>query len=242
MIARLTLLVLLALALPSRADDLETKEPPPKKPDAAAKPAKGEKNDKAEKGTPVPGVLLEKLQKAWDAAETYQASFKQVVFAKRLGTRDETQGTLSVVKPNKLRWESTTDGTVQIMNGKQLFVVQPNKRRGTTVVDIYHDISKAMDPKPLSFLSGKAKFRDIYRVELLSETPKVAEMKFIPKHDSSESLVAEIDKSSYLLRSLTSETVDSRVRTEFSGTKTNVKLEDKLFEYKPKETDIVHNN
>ncbi len=189
-----------------------------------------------------PGKTLDRLQKAWDAAETYEAAFHQTVFSKRLGTRDESSGTLSVVKPSKLRWDSKTDGTVQIMNANQLVVIAKNKRRGTTVVDVYKDLSKVMNSKPLSFLSGKAKFGDMYRVELLSETPAMAEMRFTPKTDSAETLVAEIDKESYLLRSLTSETVDSRVRTEFSGTKTNVKLEDKLFEYKPNASDIVHNN
>ena len=189
-----------------------------------------------------PGKVLEKLQKSWDEAQTYEAKFKQVLFAKRLGTRDETEGTIFVSKPGKLRWESSTDGTVQLLNGNELKVIQKNKRRGTVVVDIYKDLKKVMDSKPLSFLSGKARFTDLYKVKILNETPEKVEMKFTPKHDSNETLVAEIDKESYLLRSLTSETVDSRVRTEFSGTKTNVKLDDKIFEYKPAPTDVIHNN
>jgi outer membrane lipoprotein-sorting protein len=203
----------------------------------------GKTAEKTEKsGVGSPDKILDKLQKSWDGTNTYEAAFHQTVYSKRLGTRDESSGTLYVVKPSKLRWESKTDGSVQIMNTSQLIVITKNKRRGTTVVDMYHDLAKVMDSKPLAFLSGKSKFRDIYRVELLAETPQLAEMRFTPKTDAAETLVAEIDKESYLLRSLTSETVDSRVRTEFSGTKINVKLDDKLFEYKPNATDIIHNN
>lgn len=199
-------------------------------------------SEKTVKTTPAPAALLESVQKAWDEVKSYQSSFKQIIFAKRLGTKEESTGTLYVVKPDRLRWESKTDGSVQIMNEKKLTVIQKNKRRQSTVVDLYGDLTKVMDPKPLSFLSGKAKFKDLYVVSLLSENKDVAELKFAAKGNPAETLVAEIDKNSYLLRSLTSETVDSRVRTEFTSTKTNTKLDEKLFEYVPGPKDVVHKN
>ena len=200
----------------------------------------------AQPGTPLPqsspGTLLEKLQKAWDATLTYEANFRQVIFDKRLGTREESHGVLYVEKPSHLRWESKTDKSIQIMNGKELYVITHNKRRGTRVVDIYTDAGKAVGSRPLNFLSGKVKFKEIYHVQLLSETPEMAEMKLTPKEDAAETLIAEIDKVSYLLRSLTSETVDSRVKTEFTGTKTNAKFDKKLFIFKPTSADVIHKN
>jgi outer membrane lipoprotein-sorting protein len=199
----------------------------------------------AKKAKPASAVTLnqivDKLQDVWDKTHSYQTEFKQVVFAKRLGTRDESEGTLYVIKPDKLRWESKTDGSIQIMNGRKLILIEENRRRGTRTVDIYKDVAKAVDAKPLKFLAGKAKFRDVYSIMLISDTESGAELKLIPKDDSTESLIAEIDKSSYLLRSLTTDSPDSRVRVDFSGIKTNIEISHEQFEYKSSPKDVVTN-
>ena len=196
--------------------------PPPKTPEAYAAEVAG------------------KFQKSWDTMKSYQANFKQIVFSKRMGTRDETEGLLSVIKPDKLRWETKTDGSVQILNGKKMINVQENKRRKNRVVDIYSDVRKVTSSTPLNFLSGKSKFKDIYHIKLLSETPKAAELKLSPKKEGEETLIAEVDKASYFLRSLTTENAESRVRIEFSDIKTNAKLDKGLFEFKPDPKDVVH--
>jgi outer membrane lipoprotein-sorting protein len=184
---------------------------------------------------------IDKLQKSWDQTTSYEADFKQVIFAKRLGTRDESSGKVYVVKPSKLRWETPDTGATEILNGNKLYLIQENLRRKTRVVDVFPDVSKAVDGNSLSFLAGKAKFRDRYNVDLLGEDDKKAEVKLTPKKGDGETLIAEIDKVSYVLRSLTSESVDTRVRIDFANVKANADLDDKLFNFKPKSTDIIHN-
>jgi outer membrane lipoprotein-sorting protein len=184
---------------------------------------------------------IDKLQKNWDQTASYQADFKQVIFAKGIGTRDESSGTVYVVKPSKLRWETPETGSTEILNGNKLYLIQEKQRRKTREVDVFPDVSKAVDGNSLSFLAGKAKFRDRYNVELLSEDSKQAQVKLTPKKGDGETLIAEIDKASYVLRSLTSESVDTRVRIDFSNVKANAELDDKLFNFKPKSTDIIHN-
>lgn len=183
--------------------------------------------------------VVDKMQTTWDAAKTYEAKFKQKVTAKRMGTEDESEGTVVVSKPNRLRWVSVTDGTFQILNGNRLTAVRENKRRQITEVDIYAKAGKSIDSKLLKFLAGKAQFKTLYRFELESETPEIATIKFHGKSGDAETLIAEIDKNSYLLRSLTTDSEDNRVRVEFTEIKTNVKLDPKLFEYQPKKTDVV---
>jgi outer membrane lipoprotein-sorting protein len=185
---------------------------------------------------------LKKLQEAWDKALTYQAKFKQVVLDKRLGTREEQEGTITVAKPDKLRWETPSDSGLQILNGKRLVNVHHNKRRGVNTVDIYADASKTVDAKSLKILAGSVRFDEIYTPKLIKDGPKKAELKLIPKGDASETLIAEIDKQSYLLRALITDSADSRVVVEFVETKLNPELEGSLFEFKPGEKDIVHNN
>lgn len=184
--------------------------------------------------------VVGKLQKSWDNTKNYKANFKQVIFSKRMGTRDENTGVLYVIKPTKLRWESKTDGTLQILNGNRLINVTENKRRGNRVVDIFKDVKKVMDTSQLQFLSGKAKFEELYNIKLVAETAKQVELKLTPKGQTAETYVAEVDKTSYFLRSLTTENADSRVRIEFIDTKINVPMDDKLFTFTKLETDVVH--
>jgi outer membrane lipoprotein-sorting protein len=205
-------------------------------------PARGSESKKAVAKAAVANPHVEKMQKAWDEAKTFQATFKQVSFDKRLGTREETSGTFSLSKPSRLRWDATSDQSVQILDGKKLYVIHQNRRRNVTVVDIYSNLGKAIDSKSLAFLAGKSRFADLYDIELVGSKGASFTFKFVSKTPGGETLTAEVDKTTYLLRSLTSDAADLRTRTEFSDIKTNVRLDDQLFVYKPKPTDVVHNN
>jgi outer membrane lipoprotein-sorting protein len=191
--------------------------------------------------------VLTNLQESWNSTGSYQADFKQVIFAKRLGTREESTGTLTVVKPGKLRWESKTDNNIQILNGKRFTNIKENKRRKTRVVDVYSDISKQIDIKMLNFLAGKAQFKEWYHTEIVSEDTEKIELKLTPRSNKAagkdDTYIAEFEKKGYMLRALTNETGDSRVRIDFSNIKTGkeLQLDEKLFEYKPDPKDIVHN-
>jgi outer membrane lipoprotein-sorting protein len=205
-------------------------------------PARGSPEKKAVAKAASANPYVGKMQKAWDDAKTFQAAFKQVSFDKRLGSREETSGTLYLAKPGRLRWDATSDESLQILDGKKLYVIHQTRRRNVTVVDIYHNLGKAIDSKSLAFLTGKSKFAEVYDIELVSDKGTTVTMKFVSKTPGGDTLVAEIDKKSYLLRSLTSDAADLRTRTEFTDVKTNVRLDDKLFVYTPKPTDVVHNN
>lgn len=198
---------------------------------------------KTDKGILLPEAI-DKIQKTWEESPSYQADFKQVIRSKRMENREESAGVLSVVKPGRLRWESTKDQNVQILNGKKLVNIHANKRRGIRVVDIYEDISSQMDVKMLEFLAGKAKFKEWYRVELHKETPNIIGLKLSPRNQKKPApedvYVAEFDKKSYILRALSNESADSKVRIDFSNIQTNAKLSEDLFEYKAEPKDVVH--
>ena len=186
-------------------------------------------------------AFLTLVQKAWDANNSYQVKFKQVVLGKRLGSREEASGTMSVVKPGRLRWESSSDGNTEILNGNKFINIHENRRRKSRTVDIYKDVSKQMDAGTLNFLAGKIKFKEWYRSEIVTETAEKIEVKLVPRSGVGDSYVAEFDKASYLLRALTTENSENKVRIDFLETHTNVELEDKLFEYKPNPKDVVTN-
>lgn len=187
-------------------------------------------------------TVLDKLQSSWDKSKNYKAEYKQAIYSKKLKTKDETSGTIFVSKPGKIRWEIPEQKMVQILNGTRLTQIKENKRRKTTVVDIYKDVSKSVDLKSLAFLAGTASFKETYQSVLGDEDLEKIDLKFTLKSAPSESYLAEIDKKSYLLRALTTETADSKVRIEFFKTELNTEADPSLFEYKPKPKDIVHEN
>lgn len=262
------LFLLLMLALPAYAKKPAKRSKPAKAPEAVQAPKEPEAAGTDEKGEKLPEIgspdfpipprgsetkkavakaatvnpHVEKMQKAWDDAKTFQAKFSQVSFDKRLGTREETSGTFSLSKPSRLRWDAESDQSTQILDGKKLYVIHQNKRRNVTVVDIYNNLGKAIDSKSLAFLAGRSRFADVYDIELTGSKGPNLTLKFVSKTPGGDTLVAEIDKKSYLLRSLTSDAADLRTRTEFTDVKTNVRLDDSLFVYKPKPSDVVHNN
>ncbi len=184
--------------------------------------------------------LISGFEKAWAEVKSYQSDFKQTIISKELGSSEESTGTLSVSKPGRLRWESNTEGSIQILNGPKYYNIQENKRRGNRVVDVYKNVKKTANLKPLAFLTENFKVREVYQVKLASETKDLAELKLQVKGHPEEVLVAEIDKKSYLLRALVTENSESRVRIELLNTKANLALPDSLFEYQAGPKDLVH--
>lgn len=185
-------------------------------------------------------VLVDSVQKGWDQIKSYQAEFHQTVLSKNLGTREETHGTLYVQKPLKLRWESKTDGSVQILNGKELWQIRTSKRRKQTQVEHYRDVSSLVDLGALSFLASQIQIKKSYKYRILQDGAGSVLMALSAKSGPQETVLAEILKPSYLLGALKLESSGSETRIEFKNTKMNVSLQDSLFTYQPAPEDIVH--
>ena len=184
--------------------------------------------------------VVSSMQKAWDETQSFQADFKQTVTSKQLKTKDETTGTVSVVKPLKIRWDSQSDNSIQILNGEKLIQITENTRRKTRSVNIYKNVSKKGDVKILKFLSGKNRFKELYDPKLAGETKTAYKLKLLDKSNPGDVTLAEIDKKSYVLRALTTESADSTVTVDFSNIRTNVKIENAQFEYEKGPKDVVH--
>jgi outer membrane lipoprotein-sorting protein len=187
-------------------------------------------------------TLINSIQVAWDKISSYEAEFHQTVTSKGLGTREETQGTLQVQKPLKLRWETPAQNSIQILNGSQLWQIRKSKRRKTTQVDHYRDISKLVDARSLSFLSGKISIKKSYKYKILADSPKSVLLALTPLSGGLETYLAEILKPSYSLGALKIESPESETRIVFSNVRANVSLPESLFQYEPGPQDVVQNN
>lgn len=184
-------------------------------------------------------AALAKLQASWDETRSYQADFTQSVHSKAIILEEEpVQGTLSVIKPNQLKWEDKTTHVTQLLNGNEYWEITENPRRKSRSVTHRPDVSRSLAKTSLAILVGRGKFQDFYKVKLKSENAKEAVLEMVPKTDSNETLIAKIDKNGYVLRSLTTESQDSRVVVEFKNTQRNPELPETLFQYEKQPNDV----
>lgn len=184
--------------------------------------------------------LVERVQEKWDDTKRYQAKFEQTIRSKQLGTEDVSNGLVSVVKPTKLRWHSTTDGSIQILNGKKLILIEPNERRKIRNITIYEDASAQTNLKLIDFLSGKSKLKSHYTAKLVKDSADSAQIELTPKSGEGEKILASVDKKTYFLSGLITEDVENRIEVRFTEAKIDPELDDKLFEYKEISGDRLH--
>lgn len=185
-------------------------------------------------------TVLQEVQSVWDKTKTFKAPFQQSVESKLMGTTEQSEGLILVVKPDRFRWESKTDGTIQIINKKILTLVQPKAQRGRTVVDIYPDFAKKADARVLDFLAGNVQIKKLYKPKLLDQKGNFIRLELVPLGKKEETYIAEIDKKSYLLHALSYETEETKTRLEFQNPRANETIDEKLFEYTPGKEDIVN--
>lgn len=188
------------------------------------------------------GDVMDQVQKSWSKTTSYKARFHQTIISKALGTRDETRGTLFVQKPLRLRWQSESGDSIQILNGSRFWQIKTHKRKKTVYVDYYPNISSLVNLGSLTFLADSGDIKKTYRYKVLQNTTKNVIVALAPKGQKQESILAEFLKPGYLLGALKQESLESETQINFHDVETNLSLESSLFEYKAGPKDIVVNH
>jgi outer membrane lipoprotein-sorting protein len=184
-------------------------------------------------------AALDRLQASWDETKSFDAEFTQTIHSKGAGLPDEpASGTLSVTKPNQLRWEDRTSKVTQLIDGDEYWEITENRRKKNRTVTYSKGLQKKLGGTAFSILVGKGKFKDFYKVKLVSDTDKEAILSLTPLTETNETLIAKIDKNGYVLRSLTTESPDSKVVLEFSQIRRNPSFEPERFRYVKQASDI----
>jgi outer membrane lipoprotein-sorting protein len=186
-------------------------------------------------------LTLNRFEKEWARITTYKAKFHQIIASKRLGTREEFHGTITIKKPGMLRWETEGGGPTQILNGNKVIVIKTSRRRKNRAVDIYENGVRGINVRALSFLTEKSDILNNYVASLAKETPEKISIKLAAKNVASPDVfIAEISKNGYLLAALIVENAESDSRIEFISGESNVPIATDAFEYVPQANDVVH--
>lgn len=188
---------------------------------------------------PSADAALDKLQASWDETKSYEADFIQTVKSKNSGLEDESShGTVKVEKPLRMRWEDKVSHTTQLLNGGEYWEITENARRGSRQVTHSKDVSKSLAKSSLQVLAGNGKLKEFYKVKLARDTDREALLELKPKAGGNETLIAKIDKNGYVLRTLTTESPDSKVVVEFKNIKRNLPFSQNAFQYEKKPNDV----
>lgn len=185
-----------------------------------------------------------KVQKAYESINSYEAEFTQTYQAKAFGVeKKEHKGTVTFVKPGKMRWDYTTPkGNLVVSDGTTLWSYTPaeNQARKMAVKD-------SQMPTALSFLMGKGDLTKDFVITLaakqnmtggyvLEAKPKVATNLY-------QSVLFYIDGATFHVRSvLIQDPQDNRNKFVFEKPKVNGKVEATVFTWTaPKGVTVVTN-
>lgn len=186
-----------------------------------------------------------KVQKAYDAINTYEADFTQQYSMKAFGTKKESKGHVTFVKPGKMRWDYTEPkDNVVVSDGVTLwsYVASDKAARKMLVKDSQMptalaflmgkgDLTKDFDLKLLD--SNKYKFKGGY---VLEAKPKVATNLY-------NFVLFYVDGETFQMRRvLIVDAQDNRNRFDFDKATVNAKVEDSRFKWSPPATATVTSN
>ncbi len=176
-----------------------------------------------------------KVQKAYEVINGYEASFTQTYVAKAFGVdKKESTGTVTFVKPGKMRWEyKTPKGNLVVSDGTTLWSYTPTENQARKMA-----VKDSQMPTALSFLQGKGDLTKDFNLSLaakqnmeggyvLEAKPKVATNLY-------QTVLFYVDGTTFQVRSvLIQDPQDNRNKFVFEKPTVNGKIEASVFVWTP---------
>jgi len=111
------------------------------------------------------------VQAFYDQTTSFQADFFQTRYTKAYRRYDRARGSVSLVKPGKMRWDYTDpSGQVFVSDGTRLSVYQPPDEGEAHGQLIERDVSSDELPQAFSFLLGHGRLDTDFHVRLLDSS------------------------------------------------------------------------
>jgi outer membrane lipoprotein carrier protein len=223
-----TLLLKLLLAL--AADKAAAAPPPPAKPAApAAAPAQPASD-------PALTEVVSRMQKAYEAATDYRASFTQKYTVAATGRERQLSGEVMIKKPGRMRWSYEKPAPqMYLTTGQVLWVYEPEDRQAYR-----QDLKASQLPAAVSFLMGKGRLGEEFDISVAKQlpygTPADHRLLLKPRKPQStyKAIYFVVDPKTFLVRQsvLINEQGDVNAIT-FSDVKLNTKIPDSTFKFTP---------
>jgi outer membrane lipoprotein carrier protein len=185
-------------------------------------------------------AIVDAIQKQYDATDTFQARFIQKSYLKVLGQSQKAEGSVSIKKPGKMKWDyKAPDRQILVSNDQGLWLYLPDEKQATKmkVQNIYSSNTPAL------FLAGRGKLTESFTIGKVTEESGLYIAELIPrdKLQNLSKMVLLADKKSYqIVGSRVYDNLGNKTEMIFSNTKINPNLEKNLFRFEvPKGVELI---
>lgn len=189
-----------------------------------------------------PAAAVANLQARYAAVESVAADFEQTYHAP--GIEQTESGVLFMKKPGLMRWEyRDPEEKLFVADGRDSYLYVPADRQ----VMIRRFSAEELHSTPLQFLLGRGDIAQSYEVswekDFKPRSPGALVLHLMPRRPDAQYayLVLEYEQSTFdLRRILVKELMGNTSEFVLTNLKTNVRLADKLFQFKiPKGVEVV---
>ena len=185
-------------------------------------------------------AIVDAIQKQYDATHTFQARFIQKSYLKILGQSQRAEGSVSIKKPGKMKWDyKAPDRQILVSNDQGLWLYLPDEKQVTKMKaqSIYSSNTPAL------FLAGRGKLTESFTIGKVTEDSRLYVAEFIPKNKAQNlsKMVLLADKKNYqIVGSRVYDNLGNKTEILFSNIQTNPRLEEKLFHFEvPKGVELI---
>lgn len=185
-------------------------------------------------------VIVDSLQKNYDATADFIANFSQETEVKTLNRSLKASGKLSFKRPGKMFWSyDEPKGQFVLADGKNLYFYQPDQNQV-----IKSPLKNAFRGDiPLSFLLGLGSLKKDFNATLKGADENQYVLRLEPKGEASgfnEILLGVAKTSSDILWVSVRDAANNLTTVRFSGMRKGVGIKDSLFEVQiPNGADVV---
>ena len=185
------------------------------------------------------------LQRRYASVDTVKGNFQQTYRAP--GINQEESGEFWLKKPGLMRWEyRSPEEQLFVADGRDSFLYVPKDRQVTVQPFSAADLHST----PLEFLLGSGginrSFVVSWEMEFKAKAERTILIRLVPRKPEGQYafLVFELDSRTFDLRHIViRDSGGSTSEFFFSGVTTNVKLDNKLFQFKiPKGVEVIRLN
>ena len=185
-------------------------------------------------------AIVDAIQKQYDATHTFQARFVQKSYLRILDQSQHTQGTVSIKKPGKMRWEyNAPDRQILVSNDQALWLYLPDEQQVTKmkVQSIYSSNTPAL------FLAGRGQLTESFTIKKVTEKDGVYIVELIPR-DKAQNLTKMVllaDKKNFqIIGSRVYDNLGNKTEMIFSDIRSNPALDDATFQFEvPKGVELI---
>jgi outer membrane lipoprotein carrier protein len=182
------------------------------------------------------GTVVERVQKRYDGAADFRASFNQTLTNTAFKRRSPSTGEVLLKKPGRMRWNyKTPDPKMYLSDGDVLWLYEPEDKQA-----FRQDLKSSQLPAALAFLTGKGKLATEFDIAFAKDPPVGAPRDYVlalsPKQPQAQikSILFVVDPETFFVReTLITDAQGNTNDLLFSDIKINSHLPDATFHWAP---------